>query len=129
MPATLPPRRYVPPGFDVADVTELERLYRGLLFRPVDSVEQLRRWLEDFSELSASVDEYGSRRYIEKSCHTEDEGIKRRYLHFVEVVEPRIKPMVFQLQKKYLASSFHEQMGEPFEMMARKWKADVEIFR
>jgi oligoendopeptidase F len=129
MPATLPPRRYVPPGFDVADVTELEKLYRGLLFRPVDSVEQLRRWLEDFSELSASVDEYGSRRYIEKSCHTEDEGIKRRYLHFVEVVEPRIKPMVFQLQKKYLASSFHEQMGEPFEMMARKWKADVEIFR
>jgi oligoendopeptidase F len=129
MPATLPPDRYVPPEFDVADVEQLENLYRGLLFRPVDSVEQLRRWLDDFSELAAVVDEYGSRRYIDKSCHTDDEGIKRRFLHFVEKVEPRIKPLIFQLQKKYLQSSYHEQMGEHFEMLKRRWQAEVEIFR
>src|SRR5580698_4122367 len=129
MPATLPPHRYVPPGLDVADFSKLEILYRGLLFRPVDSLEQLQRWMDDFSELTAVVDEYGSRRYIDKSSHTDDEAIKRRYLHFVENVEPKIKPLVFQLQKKYLQSSYVDQMGEKFEVMRRKWQADVEIFR
>jgi oligoendopeptidase F len=129
MPATLPPHRYVPPGLDVADFSKLEILYRGLLFRPVDSLEQLQRWMDDFSELTAVVDEYGSRRYIDKSSHTDDEAIKRRYLHFVEEVEPKIKPLVFQLQKKYLQSSYVEQMGERFEILSKKWAADVEIFR
>jgi oligoendopeptidase F len=129
MPANLPPYRYVPQGLDVADFTKLETLYRGLLFRPVDSLEQLQRWLDDFSELTAVVDEYGSRRYIDKSCHTDDEGIKHRYLNFVENVEPKIKPLVFQLQKKYLQSSYVDQIGEKFDVMRRKWQADVEIFR
>ena len=129
MPATLPPDRYVPPGLDVADFSKLETLYRGLLFRPVDSVEQLRRWMDDFSELTAVVDEYGSRKYIDKSCHTDDKAVLKRYLDFVENVEPKIKPLIFQLQKKYLQSSFADQMGEQFEELRKKWQADVEIFR
>jgi len=129
MPATVPRRHFVPQQIDVSDFAPLETLYRTLLFRPIDSIEQLDRWLEDFSELTSVVDEYASRRYIDKSCHTDDEAIKRRYLQFVEQVEPRIKPMVFQLQKKYLQSPYVEQLPQRFAMLARNWLADVELFR
>jgi oligoendopeptidase F len=126
---TQPHRRYVPSNLDIADVATLETLYRSLLFRPVDSLEQLQRWLADFSELDAIVNEYGSRRYIDKSCHTEDENIKKRYLQFVEEIEPRIKPLVYQLQRKYLQTPNHDHLGPQYEMMRLRWQSDVEVFR
>jgi hypothetical protein len=60
---------------DPFNFPELERLYRALLDRRIQSVEDMNRWLADFSELFSFVDEYGNRRYIDKSCHTEDEAI------------------------------------------------------
>ena len=91
---------------------------------------ELEEWLADFSELSAVVDEYGSRRYIDKSCHTDDSGIEAAYLHFVERIEPKIKPLHFQLQKKFLSSPALPQLpGARYQMLSRKWGADVEIFR
>src|SRR5689334_10687875 len=90
-------RSFVPQNLDVADFGQLEPLYRKLLERPINGSDELERWLADFSELSAVVDEYGSRRYVEKSCHTEDEAIEKAYLHFVENIEPKVKPLYFEL--------------------------------
>src|SRR4051812_42319528 len=100
---TIAPRRsFVPQDADVSDFRQLEPLYRALLDRPVDTPQRLEQWLADVSELSAVIDEYGSRRYIDKSCHTDDPEIERAYLHFVENVDPKIKPLFFRLQKKFI---------------------------
>src|SRR5687768_3426368 len=101
-----PPRRtFVPRDFDVADFAQIEPLYRALLDRSVDTPEQLDKWLRDVSELTSAIDEYGSRRYIDKSCHTDDPAIEKAYLHFVENVEPKIKPLHFALQRKFMQSA------------------------
>ena len=96
------PRRFVPANLDCADFAQLEPLYKSLLDRSLGSTRDVEQFLLDFSELTAAVDEYGSRRYIDKSCHTDDPEIERRFMHFVENVEPQIKPLYFQLQKKML---------------------------
>ncbi len=136
MVATAPPsaRTFVPVDVDVADFSQLQPLYQALLDRPIQSAGDLEKWLLDFSELSAVVDEYGSRRYIAKSCHTDDAEIEKAYFHFVEQIEPKIKPLYFQLQKKYLASPYRNELtarpdGHRYEMLERKWRADVEIYR
>ncbi len=130
MPANAPPRGFVPPGLDPSDVSQLEKLYRQLLDRKIGDVQELKDWLEDFSELASAVDEYGSRRYIGKSCHTDDEEIKKRFLQFVEEVEPRTKPMAFALQKRYLESPLRRKLDRHrFDVMDRRWQAEVEIFR
>src|SRR4051794_20305168 len=87
MPATVAappprPRTFVPAQFDPADWSKAEPLYRELLARPVGSAAELRRWLGDFSELASVMDEFGSRRYIDKSCHTDDDAITQRYFQF-----------------------------------------------
>ena len=110
MSANLPSRRFVPRDADPSDFSQLEKLYRELLDRPIPGVPEMNRWLTDFSELASVVDEYGSRRYIDKSCHTEDEAIKKRFLQFVEEVEPGVKPMAFALQKKYLESPLRQKL-------------------
>jgi oligoendopeptidase F len=130
MVATAPARSFVPAKLNVADFSQLERLYRQLLDHPLQTDSQAEQWLRDFSELSSVVDEYGSRRYIDKSCHTDDEQIEKAYLYFVEEIEPKIKPLFFELQKKLLQSPAAASLAGPrHQLLLRKWKADVELFR
>jgi oligoendopeptidase F len=124
------PRRFVPQTFDPADFSQIEPLYRQLLSRKLDSRDALESFLADASELTAAVEEYGNRKYIAKSCHTEDREIEKAYLHYVENVEPKIKPLMFELQKAFLASPAVSQLtGQRYEMLLRRWRADQEVFR
>jgi oligoendopeptidase F len=123
-------RQFVPTQLDVADFSQIEPLYRALLDRNIDSTGELEKWLKDFSELTSAIDEHGSRRYIEKSCHTDDKEIEKAYLHFVENVEPKIKPLHFALQKKFLASPARGQLDRRrYFVLDRKWETDVALFR
>src|SRR5689334_15013952 len=124
-------RTFVPQDLDAADFSKIEPLYKALLDRPVDSPEQLEKWLGDVSELASVIDEYGSRRYIDKSCHTDDPAIEKAYLHFVENVEPQIKPLHFKIQQKYMQSPARAALrsnGARYAILDRKWAADVELF-
>ena len=123
-------RQFVPAEFDPADWPQIEPLARALQERSIDSPAALEKWLLDVSELSGVIDEYGSRRYIDKSCHTDDAGVKTRYLHFVEEVEPKLKPVFFALQKKFVDSPHRANLNDPrYAMLSRKWQADVDVFR
>jgi len=125
-------RTFVPQDLDAADFSKIEPLYKALLDRPVETPEQLEKWLGDVSELSSVIYEYGSRRYIDKSCHTDDTSIEKAYLHFVENVEPQIKPLHFRLQQKYMQSPARAALrgkGTRYAILDRKWAADVELFR
>jgi oligoendopeptidase F len=123
-------RTFVPADLNVADFDQLQPLYQDLLDRPLDSPAAVRRWLEDYSALAATVSEYGSRRQIEHSCHTDDAAIEKRYLHFVEQISPKVKPLNFQLQKRYLVSEHRAEASDPkLAVLAREWQADVELFR
>ena len=70
--ANAPLRMFVPRELDPSNFSQLEPLYRSLLDRQIHSAAELERWLIDLSELTAVVDEFGSRKYIDKSCHTDD---------------------------------------------------------
>jgi oligoendopeptidase F len=130
MVATAPQRNFVPKVLDLADFSQIEPLYRQLLERPMDTTDQAMHWLADLSELTAAVDDYGARRYIDKSCHTDDPAIEKAFLHFIENVEPKIKPLFFALQKKLLQSPARSGLAGPaLAILLRKWAADVEIFR
>jgi oligoendopeptidase F len=123
-------RKFVPTNLDPSYFSQLEPLYQKLLSRSLATPTEAEQWLADFSELSAAVDEYGSRRYIDKSCHTDDTALEKRYMQFVEEVEPKIKPLYFQLQKKFLDSPAAPQLhGKRHGILMRKWRADVELFR
>jgi len=130
MVATTYSRSFVPAKFDASNFAEIEPLYLQLLDRPVDTIEQLEQWLADASELSSVVDEYGARRYIDKSCHTDDAEIEKRFMQFVEEVEPKIKPIFFKLQQKFLASPARKLLsGKRYFVLDRKWATDVELYR
>jgi oligoendopeptidase F len=130
MVATAPKRQFVPQDLDVADWSAIEPLGKELLNRAINSPADLEKWLLDFSELNSVIDEYGSRRYIDKSCHTEDKQIEEAFLHFIENIEPKFKVVFFELQKKFLNSPHLAALKDRrYEILTRQWQADVEIFR
>jgi oligoendopeptidase F len=130
-PVAPPKRQFVPQTFDVSDWSQIEPLAKELIDRPINSAAELEKWLLDASELNAVLDEYGSRRYIDKSCHTEDKEIEKAFLHFVENIEPKFKPLFFAMQKKFLQSPHRSQLpgDKRFEMLIRHWQPDVELYR
>ena len=129
MVAPKPQRTFVPEQFDVADWSQTEPLAAELRRRDVASPADLEKWLADFSELSSVLDEYYARRYIDKSCHTDDAEIKRKYLHYVEEIEPKLKPVFFELQKRFIDSPHRAALTDPrYAMLGRKWQADLDTF-
>src|SRR5688572_18795313 len=130
MVAPAPQRTFVPLDFDAGNFDDIEPLYRSLLDRPVDTPARLDRWLLDASEVAAAIDEYAARRYIDKSCQTDNPEFERAFLHYIENVEPGVKPLQFELQRKYLASPARDQLaGTRYAVLGRRWAADVELFR
>jgi len=122
--------RYVPSTFDPANPAQMEALGESLLSRAIHSPEQLEHWLLDVSEFSSVMDEDGTRKYISKTCHTEDEAIQKAFMHYVEEIEPRLKPIEFALKKKFIESPHRAALtGHRYAMLSRNWQAEVELFR
>jgi len=105
------PRSFVPQAIDLGDWPQIAPLFDRLEAQAarVNSAAELERWLLDWSELNAALDEEASRRYIAMTCHTDNAEAERAYLHFVEHVEPHVKPRQFALENIYVA---HARRGE-----------------
>ncbi|HWH68743.1 MAG TPA: M3 family oligoendopeptidase [Candidatus Sulfotelmatobacter sp.] len=126
------PRRFVPQGMDLGNWAQVAPLFDQLEARAGQCVTagDLEDWLLDWSELGAALDEEGSRRYIAMTCHTDSAEAEAAYLHFVEQVEPQLKPRQFKLAQLYVAHPLRAQLPqERYRVFDRDTKVQVELFR
>jgi oligoendopeptidase F len=126
------PRSFAPQKLDLGDWPQIAPLFDQLERRAAEanSAAALERWLLDWSELNAALDEEASRRYIAMTCHTDNADAEKAYLHFVENVEPQLKPRQFTLEKIYVAHPQREKLPKQrFEVFDRDVKNHVELFR
>ena len=128
---TAPVRTYVPARFDPSRFDEIEPWFGELIDRPLGSPSELEQWLLDFSELLCAIYEYRSRLNIEYSCHTDDDERERAYMHFVENIAPKLHPLYFALQKKYIDCEWRANVETTPRMrqLGREWQADVDLYR
>src|SRR5437773_3487742 len=126
------PRRFVPEKIDWGDGSQIAPLFDGLETNAAQckNAADLESWLLDWSELTAAVDEESSRRYIAMTCHTNNAEAEKAYLHFVEHIEPQLKPREFKLEQIYLGHSLRDKLPrERYEVFDRNTKAHVELYR
>jgi oligoendopeptidase F len=130
------PRGFVPPTIDLGDWPQIAPLFDRLEARAAQahSVAEFERWLLDWGELSAALDEESSRRYIAMTCHTDSPEAEQAYLHFVERVEPELKPRQFALEKIYATHAQREVLLHPsaagrYAVFDRDLRNHVELFR
>ena len=126
------PRRFVPANLDLGNWPQLAPLFDQLEARAAKcaTVAELERWLVDWSELNAALEEEGSRRYIAMTCHTDNAEAEKSYLQFVENIEPQTKPRQFRLEKILMAHPLRAQLPLPrYEVFLRDVQNHVELFR
>ncbi len=126
------PRRFVPAEIDLGDWSQIAPLFDRLekLAAQCSTVSQLEQWLRDVSELSAALDEEQCRRHIAMTCHTDNPEAEKAFLHFVEAIEPELKPRKFRLSEIYLAHPLRPQLPqERYRVFDRDTKVRVELFR
>ncbi len=125
-------RRFVPDQIDLGDWPQVEPLYDQLEARAADcaSVAELERWILDGGELAAALDEECTKRHIAMTCHTDSPEAEAAYLHFVEHVEPRIKPRRFRLNELYLAHPLRAKLPRPrYTIFDRDLEARARLYR
>jgi oligoendopeptidase F len=126
------PRRFVPAEADLGDWKQIAPLFDRLEadIATCQSAADLERWVIDWGELSAALDEESARRYIAMTCHTDNAQAEKDYLHFVEQIDPQTKPRQFRLEKLYLGHPGREQLPRArFEVFDRNVRVAVELFR
>jgi len=120
------PRQFVPAAIDWNDWSQIAPLFDELDHRALATLADRDRWLLDWSELSAALDEEAARRYIAMTCHTDDAAAEKAYLQFVEVIEPQLKPRQFTLSQRYVA---HPLSTPEYAVFNRDVGVTVELYR
>ncbi len=126
------PRRFLSDDIDLGEWPRIEPLF-DILENRLDeckTVPDMERWILDRGELSAALDEEGTKRYIAMTCHTDNAEAEKAYLHFVSEIEPRIKPRQFKLSELYLAHPLRKELPpRRYEVYDRDTRVAVELFR
>jgi oligoendopeptidase F len=122
--------RFIPAHLDATQWPQLEPLYRQLLDRTLKCPNCLEKLILDRSELDAAAAEAQANLYIEMTCHTEDAGSKARYLKFVEEVDPRLKEVGFDLDRKIVESPHAKGLDRTrYGTLLRSIEREVKLFR
>jgi oligoendopeptidase F len=128
----LKPRRFVPPGTALGNWTAVEPFFDQLQvhLNGISDPTSLEQWVLDWSELSAALEEESTRKYIAMTCHTDNEEAEKAYLHFVEEVEPRIKPRQFALTRAFADHPAAAKLPEHrYDVLRRDLKTQADLFR
>jgi oligoendopeptidase F len=126
------PRKFVPATANLGDWNQVEALYRALeeALSTAQSPVQLERFLLNWGELGAALDQEGSQRYIAMTCHTDDPAIERHYLSYIQEIEPLSKPQHFRLSRLYLDHPHRPGLPQPrFAVFDRHTRVAVDLYR
>jgi len=126
------PRSFVPPAIDLGDWPQIAPLFDQLEVRAAQATSPaaFEKWLLDWCELSAALDQEGSTRNIAMTCHTDNAEAEKDYLHFVEHVEPQLKPRQFALEQLYVAHPQRTNLPKArYEVFDRDVANHVQLFR
>ncbi|MXV52587.1 M3 family oligoendopeptidase [Pedobacter sp. HMF7647] len=122
-------RTYIPESFEMT-WDNLEPLFAELQSRPIESAEELEKWLRDRSELEAAIEEDFAWRYIRMTCDTANEELVKSFQYFATEIEPKIAPVSNDLNKKFIDSEYSEQLDESkYFIYKRGVKKALELFR
>ncbi|MFQ5806611.1 MAG: M3 family oligoendopeptidase [Phycisphaerae bacterium] len=124
------PRQFLAPDAEFGTWETAEKYYRELAERPIESFAEFEKWMLDFSEIDGAFDEECISRRIEMTRATDDPKRERRYLDFVENVQPHREPWHDQLRRKFVENAKKFPLPQKrYEVLERSIRNSIELFR
>lgn len=104
--------------------------YQKLLTDPLNSLEDLKNWLKNRSELEAILEEDFAWRYIRMTCDTTNESYQKEFEYFATEIEPKLSEFSNELNQKFLACEYIDQLDHAtYNIYIRSLKTQIELFR
>lgn len=123
-------RTFVAENFDPSTWEAIEPYYKNLLDRNINSLDELKNWLKDWSELDAVLGEIGRWIYVRTTIDTSDEKAKAALMNQYVNIYPKLSVQVNLLDKKFVSSPFIDELDQDvFFTTIRKTKKSLELFR
>ncbi|HSU49606.1 MAG TPA: M3 family oligoendopeptidase [Segetibacter sp.] len=123
-------RNYVPVDFAITDWNSLEPYFKELSERPINSKEELEKWMKDMSELEAVVSEDACWRQIRMTCDTTDQKLTEAFTFFCMEIQPKLQPYADLLNRKLIDSPYTKELdGEQYFTYLRNVRKSIELFR
>ena len=122
-------REYLSEDFVPASWQLLEPFYKELLDRKLSSVEELKTWLHNWSELEAVFNEYSRWIYVRNTLDTTDETAKAELNNLYVNIVPKLSTQDNLLKKKFVESPFIDRLDNNiFFTTVRRMKKEIELF-
>ena len=109
-PLEVPKRSYLPQDFTITTWEALAPYVQQLIDFQFTTMDSFSQWLSHLSELEAIISEDACWRQIKMTCNTQDPSLEEAYTYFVMEIEPPLKPLAFELQKKLDQSPFKNEL-------------------
>lgn len=109
---------------------DLQPLFDELLNRKFNDFNDYLQFIYDWNELLSVISEEGGWRYINMTCHTNDEVLKQKYIQFVTEIEPHLQIVQNKINTKTFESPYFQSLSEDvFSVFKKNIKNDIELFR
>jgi oligoendopeptidase F len=123
-------RSYIPDNFVVTDWNSLEPYFKELTERPINSKEELEKWMKDMSEVEAVVSEDACWRQIKMTCDTTDKSLEESFNFFCMQIQPKLQPYADLLNRKLVDSPFTKELDEQeYYTYMRNVRKSIDLFR
>ncbi|MCI4670890.1 MAG: M3 family oligoendopeptidase [Bacteroidia bacterium] len=123
-------RNFLPVDFVIGEWEALKPYFDQLMAHELDSKEALQSFLHKRSELDSAIAEDFAWRYINMTCHTQNEGYQKSYQSFLENIYAHLSSYDDKLNRKMAESPFFEQLPEdPYLTFVRSVKRNIELYR
>lgn len=120
---------FIPAGFIVNDWSSIEPYFIQLDAMPLNSEDELNRFLNSRSELEMTIDEDQAWRYIRYNVDTRNEESKKAFEYFIDEVNPKVESWFNRIDRKLADSPAIGIFEQRHAIPARLLKKNIEIFR
>ena len=123
-------RKFIPAELRLDTWESVEPYFKELLDRAINSVQELKKWLADISELDAVISEDACWRQIKMTCDTTNKELEASFNFFCMEIQPKIQPYADALNKKLVNSPFRKEL-EPAKYFTylRTVEKNIALFR
>lgn len=125
-----PKRSFLPQDFTIENWETVEKYFKDLEERSINSKSDFEKWLNDQSELEAVLEENLAWRYIKMTIDTKNEDLAKDYTFFVKEIQPKLSPYSFRLNKKLSENPFKNEFSDSaYKIYFRSIDTAIKLFR
>lgn len=107
-------REFLPEDFHLTTWEKVKPYFKDLRDRSINSVEELKQWMKDRSELESFIGEDAGWRFINHTRDTQDKEAKEHYLEFIKTIQPQLSPYEHELDLKFMNSPYKAELDPDF---------------